>query len=112
MGLIIILLALVMGCSDDGETHTNTYPADAGPDVEIVYVDAGHDAEEDAGKNCTPIVWSFGPERFCEQCVCPGTECRTHALGEDLVVGTCDENLKCSAECRDPLWYEMDAGPN
>jgi len=40
----------VMGCSDDGETHTNTYPADAGRDVESV--DAGPDAEEDAGKNC------------------------------------------------------------
>jgi len=105
MGLIIVLLAFVMGCSDDGETHTNTYPADAGPDVEIVYVDAGH--EEDAGKNCTPIGWHFGPDRFCEQCVCSGTPCTMAPLGMEKATGICGDDLKCSVECTDPLWKEV-----
>lgn len=54
-----------------------------------------------------PIAWHYGPDRFCEQCVCPKTPCKTHALGEDLIEGVCDEKLNCSAKCHDPLWIEM-----
>jgi hypothetical protein len=94
----ILALALVLGC----ETTTTTvdhYPPDAAPEV-----DAGPDAP------CPTIQWQFGGNRWCDQCVCPGTECRMSSE-EGVTVGVCGEDLECSTPCTDPLWLEMvDAG--
>jgi hypothetical protein len=111
MKYLLALFVLVVGCSPEVEIDTGNYPADAGESSSSSSSSSASSSSSSSG-SCIPNLWSWGPDRFCERCNCPGTECRTHALGEDLVVGVCDENLKCSAKCNDPLWYEMDAGSN
>lgn len=103
---LTILLALLVGCSADGEIDTGTHPSDAGDDSSSS-TSSSSSSSSGSGKNCNPILWSYGEDRFCEECTCPGTECRTRALGEELVVGVCGEDLTCSAVCKDPLWIEM-----
>jgi hypothetical protein len=103
--IALVLFAAIIGCEPGPTTTAGQYPADAG--------DGGSGGESasssssSSGMSCTPIVWSFGPDRFCEQCTCADTPCSTRALNEDLVVGVCGEDLSCSAACNDPLWIEM-----
>lgn len=105
MRVALLLLAMVVGCSSEPTTDTGGYPPDAGLDAEHA-VDASASSSS-SGMSCVPIVWSYGPDRFCEECVCPGTECKMQSLGEDMVnIGTCGDDLECSVPCTDPLWAE------
>jgi hypothetical protein len=104
----LAIFAMMLGCSSEPSTDTGNYPPDSG--TESTSSSPSSSSSSSSGMNCMPILWSYGKDRFCEQCTCPGTECRTHALGEDLFVGICDEKLNCSAKCNDPLWLETHNG--
>ena len=102
MKKLAILFAFVIGCSAESAIDIGVYPADAGKPSSPDNMD------------CTSRRWTWGvgdQERFCDVCVCPGAECQNHLLGEDLVTGVCDENLKCSHQCTDENWIKSDAGP-
>ena len=89
----ILLLGLV-GCSSPNPPAEPCAPVDAGVDA----------------PNCIPIRWHFGGTRHCDECVCAGTPCETSNTEGVVAVGTCGADLKCSAECKDPLWVEMHPG--
>jgi hypothetical protein len=102
--IALVIFAAIIGCEPGPVTTAGQYPSDAGEELDASSSSSGSSSSGSA--NCIPIVWYFGPDRFCEQCACAGTPCSTHALNEDLVGGVCGEDLACSAVCNDPLWIE------
>lgn len=92
---VLVFAILIAGCCDPPEPIP---PVDAGPDIETI---------DDAGPNCIPVRWMYGDQRYCDECVCPGTSCAMKPLGVEVeTVGVCGPDLQCSVQCTDPMWLE------